>query len=262
MIAIGSVAKGTARLDSDIDAVVFLKPFDLYAVPAEFKWMPDQGTFHGIFSDVRNANQFDFHRIDLQEWSNPTNVWPASICAELSEVWLAFDRHGDIHKLITKRTNYSDEIRQKRLDEAIAGLDWSLNETTIERTWEMFGAKVAHYRLHAVFEFLVQALFAYNYRWRTLKSRELSDLLKLPWLPEKLDEELLLATNALEVTKAGYQEREKLLQQLFNELVTQCQAEGLYADQPVNEAFIRQYDEPGRDWNMDAWNQKHQERKI
>ncbi|MFN2236982.1 MAG: nucleotidyltransferase domain-containing protein [Anaerolineales bacterium] len=261
VIAIGSVAKGTARADSDIDAVVFLKPFDLYAVPAEFKWQPDQGTFHGIFSDVRNAIQLDFHRFDLQEWSKPAYVWPESICAELSEGWLAFDRYGDIQKLITERTYFNDDIRQSRLDEAIAGLDWLLNETTTERTWELFGAKVAHYRLHAAFELLVQALFAYNYRWRTLRSRELSDLLKLPWLPEKLDDELLLATNALELTQAGYQKRVTLLQQLFNELVSQCQADGLYGDKPVNEAFIRQYEEPGRDWNMDAWNQKHKQRK-
>jgi hypothetical protein len=262
VIAIGSVAKGTARADSDIDAVVFLDPFDLFAIPAESKWKPDEGTYHGIFSDVRNAIQLDFHRFDLQEWSNPTYVWPESICAELSEGWLVFDRFGDIHKLITERTYYSDDLRQQRLDAAITHLDWLLNETTTGRTWEMFGATVAHYRLHAAFESLVQALFAYNYRWRTLKSRELSDLLKLPWLPEKLDEELLLATNALEVTQAGYQKRVTLLQQIFNELIIQCQTDRLYADKPVNEAFIRQYEEPGRNWNMDAWNQKHRERKT
>ena len=33
VIVIGSVAKGIARSDSDIDAVVFLEPFDPYAVP-------------------------------------------------------------------------------------------------------------------------------------------------------------------------------------------------------------------------------------
>ena len=84
VVAIGSVAKGTARADSDIDAVVFLKPFDLYALPAEFKWQPDQGTYHGIFSDVSNAIQLNFHRFDLLEWSKPTYGWPESICAELS----------------------------------------------------------------------------------------------------------------------------------------------------------------------------------
>jgi len=262
IVAIGSVAKGTARFNSDIDAVVFLKPLDLFAVPAECKWMPDEDTFHGIFSNVQNAIQLDFHRFDLQEWSKPSYVWPESICAELCEGWLAFDRHGNIQKLIAERTYFSDDIRQTRLDDAIAHLDWLLNETTAERTWEMFGAKIAHYRLHAAFESLVQGLFAYNYRWRTLKSRELPDLLKLPWLPEKLDEQLLLATNALEGTQDGYQQRVKLLQHFFNELVTQCQADGLYGDRPVNEAFIRRHDEPGRDWNMAEWNKQHRERKA
>jgi hypothetical protein len=56
VVVIGSVATGTARADSDIDAVVFLEPFDLYAVPAECKWCPDDGTFHGIF--LRCPEQF------------------------------------------------------------------------------------------------------------------------------------------------------------------------------------------------------------
>ena len=54
VVVIGSVAKGIARADSDIDAVVFLEPFDLYAIPAEFKWRAEDGTFHGIFSEVEN----------------------------------------------------------------------------------------------------------------------------------------------------------------------------------------------------------------
>jgi predicted nucleotidyltransferase len=37
VVVIGSVGKGIARVDSDIDAVIFLEPFDLYAIPAEFK---------------------------------------------------------------------------------------------------------------------------------------------------------------------------------------------------------------------------------
>jgi predicted nucleotidyltransferase len=259
VVVIGSVAKGTAQPDSDIDAVVFLTPVDLFAIPAECKWKPDEGTFHSIFSDVSNAIQLDFHRFDLKEWSKPTYVWPESICAELSEGWLAFDRHGDIQKLIAERICFSDDLRQERLDDAIAHLDWLLNETTTERTWEMLSAKTAHYRLHSAFEYLVQALFAYNYRWRTLKSRELPDLLKLPWLPEKFDDELLLATNALDVTQDGYQQRVMVLQHSFNELVAKCQADGLYGDKPVNEAFIRQHDEPGRAWNMNEWNKRHRE---
>jgi hypothetical protein len=80
-------------------------------------------------------------------------------------------------------------------------------------------------------------------------------------LPEKFDEQLLLASNALESTQEGYQQRVKLLQHFFNEIVTRCQADGLYGDKPVNEAFIRQHDEPGRDWNMDAWNKQHSQRR-
>ena len=52
-----------------------------YAIPAECKWQPDQGTFHGIFSEVENSIQLDFKRLDLREWSKPTYKWPNSICA-------------------------------------------------------------------------------------------------------------------------------------------------------------------------------------
>lgn len=262
VVVIGSVAKGIARADSDIDAVVFLDPFDLYAIPAEFQWRAEDGTFHGIFSDVENSIQLDFKRLNLQEWSRPTHLWSESLCAELSEGWPAFDRHGQIWKLIVERTYFTDEIRQERLDDAIVCLDWLLNDSAAERTWETLGAEVAHYRLHSAYDYLTQALFAYNRRWRTLRSREIPDLLKLPWLPERFDEQLLLATNALSVTKDGYQQRVATLQHFFNELVTECQRAGLYGGDAVSEAFIRQHDEPGRNWNMDKWNKKHRERNT
>jgi hypothetical protein len=260
VVVIGSVAKGIARGDSDIDAVIFLKPFDLYAIPAEFKWRSDDGSFHGIFREVENSIQLDFKRLNLQAWSKPTYVWPESICAELSEGWLAFDRDSHIQKLIAERTYFNDEIRQKRLDDAIVHLDWLLRDSSTERTWETQGAKIAHYRLHSAYDYLTQALFAYNRHWRTLRSRELPDLLKLPWLPQKFDEQLILATNALSVTKDGYQRRVTTLQQFFNELMTKCRQDGIYGGDAVSEAFIRQHDEPGRNWNMDEWNQKHEER--
>jgi hypothetical protein len=260
VVVIGSVAKGIARADSDIDAIVFLEPFDLYAIAAEFKWRPADCTFHGIFSEVENSIQLDFKRLDLQEWSKSTHVWPETICAELSEGWLAFDRNNHIQKIVAERTSLNDEIRRERLDDAIVHIDWLLSDSAVEQTWEMFGATIAHYRLHSAYDYLTQALFAYNRRWRTLRSRELSDLLKLPWLPEKFNEQLILATNALSVSKVGYQERVILLRHFFNELVTKCQQDGLYRGEAVSEAFIRRHDEPGRNWNMEEWNKNHKER--
>lgn len=259
IVVIGSVAKGIARPDSDIDAVVFLEPFDLYAVPAESKWQPEQGTFHGIFSEVENGIQLDFKRIDLGEWEKPTFVWPESLCAELQEGWVAFDRNGRIQKLIAARTMFSDEIRQARLDDAIVRLDWLLSPSTTDSTWATLGAITAHYRLHAAYDYLIQALFAYNRRWRTLRSRELADLLTLPWLPDDFEAQLLLVTNALSVEQAGYQQRVMVLRRFFEELVATCQQEGLYGEKAISEAFIRQHDEPGRNWNMEEWVRLHQQ---
>ena len=262
VVVIGSVAKGVARADSDIDAIIFLDPYDLYAIPAEFQWRFEDGSFHGIFKELENSIQLDLKRLNLREWSKPTHVWPESLCAELSEGWLAFDRYSQIQQLVAERTYFNDEIRRERLDDAIVHLDWLLRDSSAQRIWETQGATIAHYRLHSAYDYLMQALFAYNRRWRTLRSRELTDLLKLPWLPEKFSEQLILATNALSVTKDGYQCRVTILQHFFEELVIKCQQDGSYGGEAVSEAFIRQHEEPGRNWNMDEWNKKHRERNV
>ena len=106
----------------------------------------------------------------------------------------------------------------------------------------------------------MQALFTYNRHWRTLRSRELSDLLRLQWLPDGFEEKLLLASNALSVTKQGYLRRAQLLQCLFREMVTKCQQDPLYENNPVDDTFMRPHNEPGRGWNMDEWNEKHKQR--
>ena len=38
VVAIGSMATGHMTPQSDIDAIIFLDPFDLYIVPAEAVW--------------------------------------------------------------------------------------------------------------------------------------------------------------------------------------------------------------------------------
>jgi hypothetical protein len=79
-------------------------------------------------------------------------------------------------------------------------------------------------------------------------------------LPKKFDEQLLKLTNALTETKEGYLARAKSLKHCFEEVVAICQQDGLYGKNAVSEAFIRQNDEPGRDWNMEEWNRKHESR--
>lgn len=260
IVVIGSVAKGIARANSDIDAFVFLDPYDQYAVPAEAKWNPATGAFYGIMSHVEGAIQLDFKRVDLGKWSESAHVWPEAVRAELSEGWVAFDRFGRIGPLIENKTHYSDAECQTRLDESLTLINWLLSEALTGRPYETLGAAVAHYRLHSTFDYLIQAIFAVNRRWRTLRSRELSDLVALPWLPPNFEADLFLAMNALSYNKNGYQRRTLALNRFFKAVVAKCQEEGLYRDKPLEEAFIRQHDEPGRDWNMDAWEQAHIDR--
>ncbi|MEM7115140.1 MAG: nucleotidyltransferase domain-containing protein [Chloroflexota bacterium] len=261
IIVIGSVATGVARPDSDIDAVVFLDPLDLYTVPAEAKWQPEDNSFHSIMTHVENGIQLDFKRFDLQVWSQPSFVWPEPLCAKMQKGWLAFDRNGRVAPLIKERTTYSESMRQARLDDAFLHLDQLLDPAKANRTWDTLGAAVAHDRLNAAYDHLVQALFAYNGRWRTLRSRELTHLTHLPWLPVGLEENLLSASNALSTEQAGYQQRLATLRHLFEQTLEKCQQASLYGTAPLDEAFMRLHNEPGRAWNMTEWVQRHQANK-
>jgi predicted nucleotidyltransferase len=264
VIGVGSIASGLARVDSDIDAIVFLDPFDAYIIPAEFVWRPADRTFHSIFihePDLENKLQFDFHRFDLTQWMDPSFEWPEAVCSELSMGWLAFDRTGSAADLIAKRTAYTDAIRISRLDEAITELDQHLSYDGPQVTWDSLGPLIAHDRLQAAYEYLVQALFAYNRRWRHWRDREMSALLALPWLPEDFPNRVPMALSIGSQDYAGYMNRVEVLRSLFQDLTNRLITDGLYGDDFISEAFIRSHDEPGRAWNMDAWNRKHVDRR-
>lgn len=261
VVGIGSVAAGQARPDSDIDAIVFFNPYDPYIVPAEFRWRPSDGTFH---PDVRGVAgiSFDLVRLDLAQWAAPSFDWPEGRRAELAEGWLAFDRDGTVAQLIAARTAYPDGLRLARLDEAITGIDRHLGEDGAERRWDTLGPLIAFDRLDAAYGHLVQALFAYNRRWRSWRNREMSGLLALPWLPEDFEDRALLALTPPSLDYSGYMARVETLLGLFDDLLTRLVEEGLYTEDAIAEAFVRTHDEPGRAWNMDAWNAEHRRRRI
>jgi hypothetical protein len=265
VVGIGSLASGLARPDSDIDAIVFLEPFDPYIVPAEFKWLPADGSFHSIFSaqpGLEQAIEIDLARLDLAEWAAPTFAWPEGRCAELAEGWLAFDRDGQVGALIATRTAYSEDLRQAKLDDAITWLDQHLGEDGPQLRWQSLSPPIAHDRLQAAYEYLSQALFAYNRHWRPWRNREMSALLGLPWLPEQFAERVLGALNAWSADYAGYIGRVESLRGLFRELIDRLIADGDYGDDPIDLAFIRSHEEPGRAWNMADWNRLHRERRT
>lgn len=267
VVGIGSIATGQMRPGSDIDAVIFYAPYDPYIVPAEAIWMPADGSFYSIFSKEPGVQetgiQLDFTRCALDEWADPAFVWPEGRRTELAEGWLAFDRTGAIRQLIATRTAYTDAIRQERLDEALVWLDQHLKWDDPQEMWGSLGPAIAHDRLHAAYDYLVQALFAYNRRWRAWRNREMTYLLKLPWLPKDFDQRILTALNAPSHDFAGYRTRFGMLRILFDEVMTQLVQDGLYdRDDPVGEAFVRDSAEPGRAWNMDEWNTEHCKRQV
>lgn len=122
-MAVGSVAVGRARPGSDIDAVVFMEPLDLYLCPAEFVWRPGDNTYHSILSGdptlERDGIQLDLHWLDLADWRDQDHVWPEPHRAELADGWIAYDRTGEIRRLIEERTTMSPEQRLMIMDEVM-----------------------------------------------------------------------------------------------------------------------------------------------
>ncbi len=253
VVGIGSIANGLARPDSDIDAIVFLDPLDLYIAPAEATWRPTDNTFHSIFSDVAGI-QVDLQRLDLAQWSDPAFEWPEGRCGEMANGWLAYDRDDRIAKLIAERTTYDAQTRLTRLDEALVWLDGHLSGDGPQQRWESLNPLVAHDRLQAAYVYLVQALFAVNRCWQPWRNREMPALLALPWLPKDFAARVFNAANASSLDHAGYMQRVQALCGLFDDLCEHLAADSDYGDDVIGEAFVRSHDEPGRAWNMDEWN--------
>jgi hypothetical protein len=266
VIGIGSIATGHMRPGSDIDAIIFLDPFDYYIVPAEAIWWPADDTFHSIFTDNAEIQeegiQLDFLRLDWQQWSDSNFTWPEERCAELSAGWMAYDPTGRVTTTIAQRTLYPDELRLARLDEAIVWLDQHLSGDKPQTVWDTLGPAVAHDRLHAAYGYLAQALFAYNRRWRPWRNREMTSLLELPWLPAAFADRVITAANAPDLGYDGYASRAEILRALFHELLDQVVANGDYSYAPVDQAFIRSSEEPGRAWNMAEWNKFRRARLL
>jgi hypothetical protein len=164
--------------------------------------------------------------------------------------------------VIAMHTIYDYDTRLKRLDEAIIWLDQHLNWGKPQRNWETLGPLVAHDRLHAAFHYLVDALFAYNSMWRPWRNREMDALLQLAWLPDNFAGRALVAANAPNLDYAGYEARIEALQSLFTDLLQQLVTNGDYTHVPIDQAFIRQSEEPGRAWNMEEWNKFRTVRKL
>jgi len=256
VLAVGSVANGRARPDSDIDAVVWLEPYDLYIVPAEFIWRPSDGSFRSIFSHEAERDedaQFDLHRLDMAVWSQPGHIWPEGFLAELSSAWWAFCRTPQIAAWVTAHTAYPETLRRNRLDEALVWLDQHLADDGPQRCWQSLGPLVAHDRLWAAYDWLVQALCAYNRRWRPWRSREMEYLLALPWLPAGLAEQIGVLQCPPGQGLDAYLAQVASLQALYDALCRHLIATGEYGEDLVSEAFVRKYNEPGRAGNMEEW---------
>ena len=262
VVGVGSIAFGTMRPDSDIDAVIFMDPVDHYIVPSESRWVPETNTFHSIFSNdpaVRKTGiQFDFHHFDLKEWSDPSFEWSEGQCAAFVESWLAYDRDGNVAQLIAERTAYTESIRTRHLDKALLDLQLTWDDPT--KLWDHLGPAVAFDRAQAGYDALIRGLFAYNWRWRPWRIREMTYVLTLPWLPPDFATRVMPALNGPSLDLAGYCQRFFALGELRDDLLAQLADETAYGSDPIDQAFTRSHDLPGYAHNMDEWNAEHAKR--
>lgn len=264
VVAIGSVATGLARPDSDIDAVIFLDPFDLYITPAESIWRPADDTYHSIFADnaglERDGIQLDLHRLDMALWRSPDHEWPEPRRAELADGWIVFDRTGEVEQLIRQRTAMSQHARSAILDDVLVQVSGLIPEDPAW-SWDALGSVEALDRLQAAYEALAHGWFAYNGRWRPWRSRSLRGLQRLRALPTSFTSAPAEAVHARGDTFDAYERRGRVLRAMLDELLQRLQGDGAYGADPISEAFMRINDEPGRAWNMDEWNLRRRARR-
>ncbi len=262
VVCTGSVAAGTARIDSDIDAFIFMDPFDPFAVPAEFAWRRGDGSILGTCSPEIGPDtvRFDFTRVDLLKWSSPNYVWPDGVRAELSVGWLAFDRDGRSSELIADRVCYSDTIRIRRLDEALVRGDLHLCSDLVELRWDALGPLGSHEILGAAWEHTKQAAFAMNRRWMPWPGKQSQALAALPLLPHGFAGRALDCMTAAAQDFDSYVTRAGNMRELFHDLVALLHDDPDYGEDPIGAAFRRMFREPGRSWSMEEWRRGHEDR--
>jgi hypothetical protein len=266
VVGVGSIALNTASEGSDIDVLVFMDPLDEYVVPAESIWCPWDDSFHSIFTEdqrVQNEGiQLDCKLCDLKQWQTDDAVWTEGQRAGLAHGWIAFDRDGRVTTLLEARTRYDDATRIAKLDQSVNRLDQLLNRDAPANAWRKFGPLIAFDRLNAGYDALIDLLFALNRRWRFWRDREMTHVLRLPWLPANADKRLLLAQHAPSLNEAGYLTQASTLAGLFKDCVSHLQVEGFYSDDPTSEAFIRSTaGDPGRVWDLRAWSERRRNRR-
>ena len=264
VVGIGSIANGLARPDSDIDAIVFFDPLDLYIAPAEAIWRPSDDSFHSIFSDVEGI-QLDLARLDLACWSDPDFEWPEGRRAEMADGWLAYDRDGRVAELIAERTAYGETSDWP---------SWMKPSSGWTNIWA--GMVRSETGTVSIRSSLMIACRRPTAIWCRRCSPPIDDgdpgatgRCPLCWRCRGCPR---ISPNACRRSRQcaflrrrshGGMWRVQALRGLFEDLCQRLTEEsdyggGEYGDDIVGEAFIRSYEEPGRCWNMDEWNARRQ----
>ena len=264
VVVVGSVAQGTCRPDSDIDAYVFFHPtVDEAVMPAESIYAFSTRQYHDIFVDeaaVAPDGDFiplDVKRVGMSVLGNQSTL-PEGERAQLAGGLLIWDREGDLATRLADFVTYPEDLRRRRLLEHLSWADYLLAEPRAVKWIDRCGQLAAHDQLTTAAEHLIQALFAYNRHWEPHRNLWLEEVSQLEWQPEGLQSALEEGLVMGALTREDLRRRLGKLLPISEAITGQLAQDGfLPAEDPSFWIFRETHGQLGYSYNMTEWRKAH-----
>ena len=230
-------------------------------MPGEFRWDRATGKYYTIF-ERQGTVQIDAKRVDLEEMKKIE--WPDEWKYELASGIVVYDPEGKVEKLSDQKTFYREELRLKRIMEAVLRIDNDCvhrNWATVIKWINKGDFLIAHEQLNVALEEILKILYSYNRTFMPWRNKWLARSLDLQWLPDHFDDcvkEFLLIK---ELNESDVRRRLTILRGIFNKALEKLIREGILPEEnPIGYAFGQSHKEIGYAGTMDIWLKAHQER--
>jgi hypothetical protein len=261
---VGSVAQGTCRADSDVDAYVFFHPaVEEAVVPAESYYVFSTGEYHHIFADLKSLGvdgpylHLDAKRVALSALEVDDALFEGER-AQLAAAILAWNRDGRLASQLSDYVHYPEGLRRSRLLSHLGWADYLLAEHQIDKWVRRHGLLAAHHQVGTATDHLIRAIFAYNRRWEAFRSLWVEELSRLPWRPEPLPSILEQTLVARVMSAQDIDRRAAAARALYAAMAEQLAKDGFMPEEDPGSWLFRQT-HPGLGYahNMAEWQQAH-----
>ncbi|MBI4174578.1 MAG: nucleotidyltransferase domain-containing protein [Candidatus Aenigmarchaeota archaeon] len=205
----GALARGYFDKFADID-IIIVGERKMGAIPP----VPRNGKFKGFV--------IDYYTITLKEFEK--KEWPMTGRLALSEAIVYHDPTGAIKEAIKKKARFNKGERKFLMIEGIIQSEWFCKE--LPKLWVHRGDIVsAHAMFDKGMQFFYQALFAYNNRLVPYEKWRLNYARKLPWLPERFDENVGEVYLVKSLTPKELGRRTKAFMRMWEQLAPRAEKE-------------------------------------